>query len=501
MSAEPRKRSRFDQSEPDPPRKSRFDRRSRSPPKGGDGDATRRSRSPVASTEGNARRDAAAAAAEAAARINASLQGKKGVQHVDVPPVRSAQSPSAGPSVKSPSAGGLNDEIYQQDGDYIKDIEVNDLRNRYTLTKGSTQKMIKEETGADVTTRGEYYPDKSMATAAAPPLFLHVTSQTKEGLEKAVKRIEELKQQELPNLIDERRFRRPREDAPVVERDHLGRRKWPEERIPIDLEPIPGFNLRAQVVGAGGSYVKHIQQETRCRVQIKGRGSGFKEFDTGNESDEQMYLHVAGPDAAEVENAKQMCISLLESVKESYAAFKERGPRGSGGPGGFGGPQDNPNYTPRDRNNGSYGGGSSYGGGGSAYGGQGAYAQQAPQGYETAGSPQQAAQQPGAANMTPDQVAAWTVYYSQNPSLDPYQEYGGFAAVMAAYAQPAPPTPATPMGYGGGYYPGQDGTPVQQNGAGAPPPPPTEDVPPPPPPPSGPPGAGGYSSVPPPPGM
>jgi hypothetical protein len=108
-----------------------------------------------------------------------------------------------------------------------------------------------------------------------------------------VQKIEEMMKQELPNLIDERRFRRPREAEPQVERDHLGRRKWPEERIPIDLEPIPGFNLRAQVVGAGGSYVKHIQQETRCRVQIKGRGSGFKEHDTQMESDEQMYLHVA----------------------------------------------------------------------------------------------------------------------------------------------------------------------------------------------------------------
>lgn len=35
-----------------------------------------------------------------------------------------------------------NNDIYQQDGDYIKDIEVNDLRNRYTLTKGVTQKMV-----------------------------------------------------------------------------------------------------------------------------------------------------------------------------------------------------------------------------------------------------------------------------------------------------------------------------------------------------------------------
>jgi hypothetical protein len=70
-------------------------------------------------------------------------------------------------------------------------------------------------------------------------------------------------------------------------------RKWPDERIPIDLEPIPGFNLRAQVVGQGGAYVKHIQQKTRCRVQIKGRGSGFIESSTGQESDESMFLHVA----------------------------------------------------------------------------------------------------------------------------------------------------------------------------------------------------------------
>jgi len=166
MGDEPRKRSRFDQAEP--PRRSKFDRRSRSPPQG-DSERATRSRSPVAkSVEGSGpKRDAAAAAAEAAARINAQLSQKKAPQHVDVPPIRAVwprsdkkaavgkdtdnprqtNSPSVVPgSAKSPSAGGdsgtLNVEIYQQDGDYIKDIEVNDLRNRYTLTKGSTQKMV-----------------------------------------------------------------------------------------------------------------------------------------------------------------------------------------------------------------------------------------------------------------------------------------------------------------------------------------------------------------------
>lgn len=89
----------------------------------------------------------------------------------------------------------------------------------------------------DVTTRGNYYPDKSMATAAVstiplllkvaandiqnPPLYLHVTSTTKQGLDEAVKKIEELMKQELPNLVDERRFRRREPDA--VERDEFGR--------------------------------------------------------------------------------------------------------------------------------------------------------------------------------------------------------------------------------------------------------------------------------------
>jgi hypothetical protein len=74
---------------------------------------------------------------------------------------------------------------------------------------------------------------------------------------------------------------------------NFAQRKWPEAKIPIGLEPIPGFNLRAQVVGHGGAYVKHIQYETGCRVQIKGRGSGFLEQSTNRESDEEMFLHVA----------------------------------------------------------------------------------------------------------------------------------------------------------------------------------------------------------------
>lgn len=57
--------------------------------------------------------------------------------------------------------------------------------------------------------------------AQNPPLYLHITSTSKDGLEKAVERVEELMKQELPNLVDERRFRR--REPEQVERDEFGR--------------------------------------------------------------------------------------------------------------------------------------------------------------------------------------------------------------------------------------------------------------------------------------
>ncbi|OXV11992.1 hypothetical protein Egran_00245 [Elaphomyces granulatus] len=477
------KRSRFDQTELEPRRHSRFDRRSRSP-SSRQSESTR-TRSPLSreprspgidGLKKSSTHDPTVAAAAAAAKINAQLQAKKGIQQVDVPPIRSTASPA--PKSSSPGAqstGKLEDGIYIADGDYIKDIEVNDLRNRYTLTKGSTQRMIKDDTGAveknahyvyqDVTTRGSYYPDKTMATPSNPPLYLHVTSTTREGLENAVAHIDDLMKQELPNLVDERRFRR--REPEQFERDEFGRRKWPEERIPIDLEPIPGFNLRAQVVGQGGAYVKHIQQKTRCKVQIKGHGSGFTEHSTGKESDEPMYLHVAGPDPKDVQSARELCEDLLTNVREQYQRFKENPPQHNYG--GY-------NQQRGDRQN--YGGNGGYSGGG-----YGNHQQHTPPPSSMSPSNQSGPGATGAAGAvnSADYSAQYAQYYG-----DPYAAYGGYQNYLAYYQ----------------YY--QQA--AQQHQSSVPPPPPSNEAPPPPPPPGAgspppPPPGGSYNAVPPPPGL
>ncbi|KAF4979530.1 hypothetical protein FZEAL_4298 [Fusarium zealandicum] len=502
---EPRtvKRSRFDQTEPEPKRASRFDRRSRSPP------ARRtdsgRERSPIG-TDGTPEpkkspADAAAAAAAAAARINAQLQARKGIQHVDVPPIRSAESPPARPAPASQppnkTAPALDGEMYVADGDYIQDIEVNDLRNRYLLTKGSTQKMDFMLTLQDVTTRGNFYPNKSMATAANPPLYLHITSTSKQGLELAVEKIKELIQQELPQLVDERRFRR--RDQEQVERDEFGRRKWPEEKIPISLEPVHGFNLRAQVVGHGGAYVKHIQQETGCRVQIKGRGSGYLEAATNRESEEDMFLHVTGPDVNMVEKAKELCEDLIGNVKEQYEEFKSRPPR-YGGDRYSGGDRYNGdrNHSHGGSHGGNHGGshGASQGSYGGSYGGShGGYGG----GYGAAAAASNSPAPPGVNSPTnaADYAAQYAQYYG---GADPYAAYGGYANYVAMYQQYyGAQAQAQAQGQGSpAAAPGQSASPPPPppSEAAPPPPPPPSSAPPPPPPSGAPPGAGGsYGAV------
>ena len=181
------------------------------------------------------------------------------------------------------------------------------------------------------------------------------------------------------------------------------------------MENIPGFNLRAQVVGQGGAYVKHIQQESGCRVQIKGRGSGFLEHSTGQESDEPMYLHVAAPQPQQVQQGKSLCEDLLVSVRENYEHFKANPP-----------PQRMESYTD------GYGADANRGNPYAGYGRSGSYSMQSPY----SATPSTPA--PGIAGGAQSPTATndyWAQYYANQPGGDPYAAYGGYAAYAAYYQQ------------------------------------------------------------------
>jgi hypothetical protein len=184
--------------------------------------------------------------------------------------------------------------------------------------------------------------------------------------------------------------------------------------------------------------VKYIQQETGCRVQIKGRGSSYLEAATNRESDEDMYLSVtyvfgthrdenvltdtqiSGPDSDMIDKAKGLCEDLIANVREQYEEFKSRPPRQHGGHGGYGGHGSHGGHS-NHGNHGGYGDhgrGSSHGGGSySSYGGRygndsGASNSPAPPGVN---SPSTA---------TADYAAQYAQYYG---GADPYAAWGGYA--------------------------------------------------------------------------
>ncbi|CAK9781934.1 hypothetical protein CC85DRAFT_286958 [Cutaneotrichosporon oleaginosum] len=218
------------------------------------------------------------------------------------------------------------------EGEFVKDIEVNDLRNRYVLTKAATQKQIEDETGASIETKGVWVPDRTRMPPGEMPLYLHITAKSQIVLDAAVKEVMKLVDQELGPLIEERTLiARARARGEVLPPGIGQRPKWPEEKLFIGLEPLRNFNVRAKVVGPGGMFVKHIQAETGARVQIKGRGSGFLENETGREGDDEMHISIVAPTDDQIQRAKTLAEDLLMILRIEYDKARNGGGRGDYG--------------------------------------------------------------------------------------------------------------------------------------------------------------------------
>ncbi|KAF0477755.1 kh domain-containing protein [Gigaspora margarita] len=251
------------------------------------------------------------AAAVAAAKINAMLAAK-GIQ-VPAKPLIVTPKLDISENGSSEDSKASKMAIKDSDLEFTHDITINDCKNRYLLTKGATQQQIQKETGADVTTRGKYYPDKLLATEKDPPLYLHVTASTKEALNAAINKIGELMEQTFTPA--------PSTPTPRPPGQHLGR-QFVQDKVFVGIEPDRTFNARAKIVGPQGAYVKHIQQETGAKVQLKGRGSGYVEPTSGTEAFEPLHIHITCWSQEGLDRAKKLCEDLINTVKIEWDKHK-----------------------------------------------------------------------------------------------------------------------------------------------------------------------------------
>lgn len=254
------------------------------------------------------------------------------------------------------------------DAEFTHDIDINDIRNRYLLTKSSTQSevcLLLQRCPCFMSV----HPVRSKKTLERPSAPRACGTPTDQKRQKEIplctftyllRPNHSYKMQStrltssyhwisVPLLktrktVCEKRYYFLHQVFPLLSSLAL-QRKWPEEKLPVGIDTIRNFNVRAKVVGPGvcpqlvsfslsyavqGMFVKYIQQETGTRVQIKGLGSGFVDQETGKESDEPMHIHItyvavitvdslslpnSGPDEAQVARAKVLTEDLLEVVR------------------------------------------------------------------------------------------------------------------------------------------------------------------------------------------
>mmetsp|Transcript_38578 Transcript_38578/g.62491 ORF Transcript_38578/g.62491 Transcript_38578/m.62491 type:complete len:406 (+) Transcript_38578:99-1316(+) len=250
------------------------------------------------------------AAAEAAQRINAILAQKGVIQKKDPEP-------------------------------FVREIEINDSRNRFLLTKGSTQNQIYRETGCVVITRGKYRPPGTISPEpkGERPLYLHLSSETEEALERGVRAVEDILSQ-APHFPPDPRERHPSEKVvmqPVTHKVILG----------MDQEPV--FNVAAKILGPGGSYLQHIEKESNAKISLRGKGSGFLEGVMQQESSEPLHVFISASTRSEVDSAISLATNLVGTVKVQYEQWKtaQNAPRPTGPyPPPYGAPPPPPGLYP-----------------------------------------------------------------------------------------------------------------------------------------------------------
>ncbi|XP_076102963.1 uncharacterized protein LOC143072064 isoform X2 [Mytilus galloprovincialis] len=273
------------------------------------------------------------AAADAAAKVNAMLIAKGALK----PSQLSQQQPNK-QKATSTTTGNMA----------VAEVEINDvpIGCRNMLTRGSTQEEISKVSGAGVSTRGRYLSPHERG-AGDRPLYLCVQGPTKESVDIAVHRINEIitnyknkgtrfspanAPQQRPQLLGPNPVElMPRLGPPpgfITQPPVLPQQQTItilQEKLFIGLEHAPPhFGVKEKIHGPEGSYLQHVEVETGAKVTLRGKGSGFLDMNSpGRDSIEPMHVFLEHPSPIGLGQAKQLAENLIQTVQQDYAQFQQ----------------------------------------------------------------------------------------------------------------------------------------------------------------------------------
>lgn len=93
------------------------------------------------------------------------------------------------------------------------------------------------------------------------------------------------------------------------------------EKIFINLNAPPAFQLRQKILGDQNTNLSYICQETKAQISLRGRGSGYIEQQTGTESNDSLHLLIEHPALKNMLEAKSLAKNLIETVLQDLHIF------------------------------------------------------------------------------------------------------------------------------------------------------------------------------------
>eukprot|EP01138_Halocafeteria_seosinensis_P015102 gb/GECG01015415.1/.p1 GENE.gb/GECG01015415.1/~~gb/GECG01015415.1/.p1 ORF type:complete len:639 (+),score=107.49 gb/GECG01015415.1/:1-1917(+) len=104
----------------------------------------------------------------------------------------------------------------------------------------------------------------------------------------------------------------------------------PSKRKRIEVPNKPGINFTGLLIGSRGSTQKYLEQESGCRILLRGQGTNRDPNFAGEDDDEPLHVTVEGHSDEAIEKAENLIQDIIDNPEKARAMGQERDHYGPG---------------------------------------------------------------------------------------------------------------------------------------------------------------------------
>lgn len=206
---------------------------------------------------------------------------------------------------------------------YLAEFDINDVPARAFLVKVSTRELISSQSGAALVLKGRYMNAEEKKNANIngsneKSLTLVIQADISAKVLVAIHKVKDV-------IINyEKQGSTSFNNYGLTGNMQQNSHHFVQRKLFVGSESFhPDFDIKKHLLGEEGANLNFIIRQTGAKVFMRGKGSNYLEQNTGKESFEALHIYVSHPEQAGLDNACQLCESLIDSVKARHHEFEQ----------------------------------------------------------------------------------------------------------------------------------------------------------------------------------